>query len=127
MWSMPKRLLLLLLVLGASGQTDFETKTGSCSLPTPQAFTLDSNDWTRMRKGGWWLRRGIRFDAMRYWYQYSDFARFPGLQRFSNVAELLCMSMTLDGQAISEKMRRHNEKTLVHSASFWVHAIVELM
>merc|ERR1711977_479099 len=75
-----------------------------------QMSTQDSNDWTRMRKGGWWLRRGVRFDAMRYWYQYSDFARFPGLQTFPNVAELLCMSTTLDVQAISEKMRRHNEK-----------------
>ncbi|CAE7399924.1 unnamed protein product [Symbiodinium natans] len=43
----------------------------------------DSNDWTRMRKGGWWLRRGPRFDAMRYWHQFSDFARFPGLQYFA--------------------------------------------
>lgn len=92
-----------------------------------QMSTRDSNDWTRMRKGGWWLRRGIRFDAMRYWYQYSDFARFPGLQTFSNVAEFLCLSETLDVEAITATMRRHNEQTLVHSATFWVHSLVELL
>jgi len=92
-----------------------------------QMSTADSNDWTRMRKGGWWLRRGVRFDAMRYWYQYSDFARFPGLQTFNNVAELICMSTTLDVQPVAEQMRRHNEKTLVHSASFWIYSLVELL
>merc|ERR1711941_38353 len=85
------------------------------------------NDWTRMRKGGWWLRRGARFDVMRYWYQFSDFARFPALQYFSNFPELLCMSQSLDVHAISERMRRYNEETLVHSVHFWVHTLVRLL
>jgi len=90
-----------------------------------QMSTRDSNDWTRMRKGGWWLRRGIRFDAMRYWYQYSDFARFPGLLHFPNVAEFLCMSRSLEAHTVTEQMRRYNQRTLVHSAEFWAHALVE--
>merc|ERR1712066_35628 len=84
-----------------------------------QMSNRDSNDWTRMRKGGWWLRRGIRFDAMRYWYQYSDFARFPGLLRFANVAEFLCMSRSLQVHTATDRMRRYNRRTLAHSAAFW--------
>lgn len=92
-----------------------------------QMSTRDSNDWTRMRKGGWWLRRGARFDAMRYWYQFSDFARFPGLQYFANIPELLCMAQTIDVQSAAEEMRRYNEQTLVHSSAFWLHAFTELL
>merc|ERR1711904_10553 len=32
-----------------------------------QMSTPDSNDWTRKRKGGWWLRRGLRVDARRFY------------------------------------------------------------
>eukprot|EP00931_Biecheleriopsis_adriatica_P018501 TRINITY_DN12950_c0_g1_i2.p1 TRINITY_DN12950_c0_g1~~TRINITY_DN12950_c0_g1_i2.p1 ORF type:complete len:103 (-),score=7.45 TRINITY_DN12950_c0_g1_i2:181-489(-) len=39
---------------------------------------IDSNDFTRMRKGTWWLRRGVRFDAMRYWYQWHALLRCDG-------------------------------------------------
>merc|ERR1712066_505367 len=83
-----------------------------------QMSTRDPNDWTRMRKGGWWLRRGVRFDAMRYWYQFSDFARFPGLQYFSNLPELFCVAQSFDVHKTAETMRRHNERTLVTSATF---------
>eukprot|EP00434_Breviolum_minutum_P005952 symbB.v1.2.005249.t1/scaffold304.1/size234131/8 len=82
-----------------------------------QMSPLDSNDWTRMRKGTWWLRRGVRFDAMRYWYQYSDFGRFPGITYFSNLPDLLCMSDSLDVHEATARMRRHNEESLVHSAA----------
>eukprot|EP00928_Gymnodinium_smaydae_P090055 TRINITY_DN73906_c0_g1_i1.p1 TRINITY_DN73906_c0_g1~~TRINITY_DN73906_c0_g1_i1.p1 ORF type:complete len:835 (+),score=90.29 TRINITY_DN73906_c0_g1_i1:78-2507(+) len=92
-----------------------------------QMSPTDSNDWTRMRKGGWWLRRGVRFDAMRYWYQFSDFSRFPGLHYFSNLPELICLAQGLDVYAAAETMRRYNEKTLVHSASFWVQSLAVLM
>ncbi|CAE7672925.1 unnamed protein product [Symbiodinium sp. CCMP2592] len=76
-----------------------------------QMSPVDSNDWTRMRKGTWWLRRGVRFDAMRYWYQYSDFARFPGINYFANLPDLLCMSRSLDVHDASAKMRRYNART----------------
>lgn len=92
-----------------------------------QMSPVDSNDWTRMRKGGWWLRRGIRFDAMRYWYQFSDFSRFPGINYFSNLPQLLCMAQSFDVRAATEKMRRYNEETLTHSAAFWVHSFVQLL
>jgi len=92
-----------------------------------QMSTRDSNDWTRMRKGGWWLRRGVRLDAMRYWYQFSDFARFPGLTYFENLPELLCLSESIDIGTISEKMRRYNERTLVRSATFWLHSLTKLL
>merc|ERR1712039_852457 len=92
-----------------------------------QMSTRDSNDWTRMRKGGWWLRRGVRFDAMRYWYQFSDFARFPGLQYFHNLPDLFCLAASFDAQAASEKMRRYNERTLLHSSAFWVQGFTQLL
>mmetsp|Transcript_67764 Transcript_67764/g.220602 ORF Transcript_67764/g.220602 Transcript_67764/m.220602 type:complete len:165 (-) Transcript_67764:77-571(-) len=97
-----------------------------CSCP-PQMSTRDSNDWTRMRKGGWWLRRGVRFDAMRYWYQFSDFSRFPGISYFQNLPELICMAQSMDVHAAAAAMRRHNEQTLVHSAAFWTSSLAELL
>ncbi|CAE7393110.1 unnamed protein product [Symbiodinium microadriaticum] len=92
-----------------------------------QMSPVDSNDWTRMRKGTWWLRRGARFDAMRYWYQYSDFARFPGINYFANLPDLLCMSRSLDIHHASAKMRRYNEESLVHSVSFWTYSLSKLL
>eukprot|EP00438_Fugacium_kawagutii_P011260 Skav224324 [mRNA] locus=scaffold1353:40565:41011:- [translate_table: standard] len=87
----------------------------------------DSNDYTRMRKGTWWLRRGVRFDAMRYWYQYSDFGRFPGITYFSNLPDLMCLSSSLDVQEAAFKMRRHNEESLVHSVTFWTYSVATLL
>ncbi|CAE7258984.1 unnamed protein product [Symbiodinium necroappetens] len=84
-----------------------------------QMSPVDSNDWTRMRKGTWWLRRGARFDAMRYWYQYSDFARFPGINYFANLPDLLCMSRSLDIHHASAKMRRYNARTSWANANGW--------
>eukprot|EP00439_Symbiodinium_sp_Y106_P073806 s1310_g13.t18 len=92
-----------------------------------QMSPVDSNDWTRMRKGTWWLRRGARFDAMRYWYQYSDFARFPGINYFANLPDLLCVSRSLDVHDASAKMRRYNEESLVHSVSFWTYSLSKLL
>eukprot|EP00928_Gymnodinium_smaydae_P089219 TRINITY_DN7320_c1_g1_i1.p1 TRINITY_DN7320_c1_g1~~TRINITY_DN7320_c1_g1_i1.p1 ORF type:complete len:759 (+),score=55.49 TRINITY_DN7320_c1_g1_i1:79-2355(+) len=92
-----------------------------------QMSNRDSNDWTRKRMGGWWLRRGVRFDAMRYWYQYSDFARFPGLVYFDNLVELFCVSQTLNPLKMHQDMLEYNEKSRSHSASFWATAILELL
>ncbi|CAK9009437.1 unnamed protein product [Durusdinium trenchii] len=92
-----------------------------------QMSPLDSNDWTRMRKGTWWLRRGVRFDAMRYWYQYSDFARFPGITYFSNLPDLMCMAESLDINDLSVQMRRYNEQSLVHSVTFWTYSVATLL
>eukprot|EP00930_Biecheleria_cincta_P100925 TRINITY_DN92543_c0_g1_i1.p1 TRINITY_DN92543_c0_g1~~TRINITY_DN92543_c0_g1_i1.p1 ORF type:complete len:527 (-),score=77.20 TRINITY_DN92543_c0_g1_i1:33-1514(-) len=92
-----------------------------------QMSPVDANDYTRMRRGTWWLRRGVRFDAMRYWYQFSDFARFPGIVRFSNLPDLICRSQTLDVHAASEEMRRYNEKSLVHSVTFWTYSVAVLL
>ncbi|CAK9071239.1 FHA domain-containing protein (Fragment) [Durusdinium trenchii] len=104
-----------------------------------QMSTRDSNDWTRMRKGGWWLRRGFRFDAMRYWHQFSDFARFPGLQYFvprtvtrarateANIPELLCRAQSMDIPSITQAMQSHNQATFAHSAAFWGNAALDLL
>ncbi|CAK9084833.1 unnamed protein product [Durusdinium trenchii] len=92
-----------------------------------QMSTRDSNDWTRMRKGGWWLRRGFRFDAMRYWHQFSDFARFPGLQYFANIPELLCRAQSMDIPSITQAMQSHNQATFAHSAAFWANAALDLL
>lgn len=80
-----------------------------------------------MRKGGWWLRRGTRLDAMRYWYQYSDFAIFPALQYFTSISDLLCKTATLDMMAVSTRMRRYNEQTLIDSSTFWIHTTLTLL
>lgn len=91
-----------------------------------QMSTPDSNDWTRKRKGGWWLRRGLRMDAMRYWYQFSDFSRFPGLVYFSNIPDMLCKLLGEFGEA-KARMREYNQKTLVESAGFWLLAVHQLL
>merc|ERR550534_2373819 len=75
----------------------------------------DSNDWTRMRKSGWWLRRGVRFDAMRYWYQFSDFYRFPGITYFDSIPDLLCKLESVDRVAMAKSMSEYNKISLVES------------
>lgn len=86
----------------------------------------DSNEWTRMRKSGWWLRRGVRFDAMRYWYQFSDFYRFPGISYFSSIPDLLCNMMEADIPSMVATMEDYNQKTLQQSKRFWKHAVSQL-
>eukprot|EP00929_Paragymnodinium_shiwhaense_P006802 TRINITY_DN110760_c0_g1_i1.p1 TRINITY_DN110760_c0_g1~~TRINITY_DN110760_c0_g1_i1.p1 ORF type:complete len:729 (+),score=93.03 TRINITY_DN110760_c0_g1_i1:60-2246(+) len=92
-----------------------------------QMSTRDSIDWTRMRKGGWWLRRGARFDAMRYWHQFSDFARFPGLTYFENIPDLLCQARSMDIASIATAMREYNDATLRHTMTFWAHALLDVL
>eukprot|EP00439_Symbiodinium_sp_Y106_P048821 s2576_g6.t1 len=92
-----------------------------------QMSNRDSNDWTRMRKGGWWLRRGPRFDAMRYWHQFSDFARFPGLQYFANIPELLCRAQSIDIPTVTQVMQAYNQASLAHSSAYWSDAILEVL
>lgn len=93
-----------------------------------QMSPRDSNEWVRMRKGTWWARRGVRLEAMRYWFQFSDFARFPGVIHFDSIPDML---MKIDGGAdtakASSEMKRYNQKTLVHSVEAWTSAIVKLM
>eukprot|EP00746_Dinoflagellata_sp_MGD_P048975 gnl/MRDRNA2_/MRDRNA2_221765_c0_seq1.p1 gnl/MRDRNA2_/MRDRNA2_221765_c0~~gnl/MRDRNA2_/MRDRNA2_221765_c0_seq1.p1 ORF type:complete len:155 (+),score=27.34 gnl/MRDRNA2_/MRDRNA2_221765_c0_seq1:3-467(+) len=104
------------------------TSAGEWHPYTPfQMSTRESNDYTRMRKGGWWLRRGVRFDAMRYWYQFSDFARFPGLTYFDSIPDLLCKAKSLDIPSVTALMREYNAKTLVHSSAFWSHSLKVLV
>ena len=92
-----------------------------------QMSEADSNDWTRKRKGGWWLRRGIRYDAMRYWYQYSDFQNFPGITYFSSIQELLCQLEDMDVTKITSAMRRWNEQTTIDAIDFWSRALLRLV
>ncbi len=80
-----------------------------------------------MRKGGWWLRRGVRVDAMRYWYQYSDFQRFPGLQSFDSIPHLFCVLQTTDLQVTNSDMMKYNSITLLESIEYWTDAVVRLL
>ncbi len=79
------------------------------------------------RKGSWWLRRGVRVDAMRYWYQYSDFFRFPAIQSFESVPDLFCKIRTLDAQSVSTQMREYNQVTLLESVEMWSDAVIRVM
>eukprot|EP00392_Amoebophrya_sp_AT5.2_P018077 g18540.t1 len=92
-----------------------------------QMSPRDSNEWNRMRKGGWWLRRGVRVDAMRYWFQYSDFYRFPALQYFDNIGDMFCRLQTADLQWITNAMHKYNDETLLESTRFWTDAVVRLL
>mmetsp|Transcript_44922 Transcript_44922/g.101686 ORF Transcript_44922/g.101686 Transcript_44922/m.101686 type:complete len:424 (+) Transcript_44922:945-2216(+) len=92
-----------------------------------QMATADGNDYTRKRKGGWWVRRGVRFDAMRYWFDYSDFARLPGLQYFASIQDLMCKLLDADLPKISAEMREYNRKTLVESSAFWLKSVSDLL
>jgi len=86
----------------------------------------DSNEWTRMRKSGWWLRRGVRFDAMRYWYQFSDFHLFPGIEYFESIPDMLCKLLTADNVDMAERMNKYNVETFKTSRAFWGQAMNKL-
>ncbi|CAJ1453562.1 unnamed protein product, partial [Effrenium voratum] len=45
------------------------------------------------------------FESRRYWYQYSSFAQFPHIQRFSSIPELLRQLLHLDLMAVSAAMK----------------------
>ncbi|CAD7972637.1 unnamed protein product [Amoebophrya sp. A120] len=92
-----------------------------------QMSPRDSNEWNRMRKGGWWLRRGVRVDAMRYWFQYSDFYRFPALQYFDNIPDLFCRLQSADLPWITNAMHKYNDETLLESTQYWTDAVVRLL
>ncbi|CAD7936528.1 unnamed protein product [Amoebophrya sp. A25] len=92
-----------------------------------QISPRDSNEWNRMRKGGWWLRRGVRVDAMRYWFQYSDFYRFPGLQYFDNIGDMFCRLETADLVWITNAMHKYNDESLIESTQFWSDAVLRLL
>ncbi|KAF4692568.1 hypothetical protein FOZ60_013052 [Perkinsus olseni] len=88
-----------------------------------QMSTVESYDFTRKRKGIWWLRRHMRLDAMRYWYQYSDFSRFPGLQYFDSIPDLLSKIRDLNAQEVSHMMAEYNRKTLRQTDRFWASVV----
>lgn len=92
-----------------------------------QMSPRDSNEWTRMRKGGWWLRRGVRVNAMRYWFQYSDFHRFPALQYFNSIPDMLCKLRNTDLRTVSAQMEDYNRRTLLDSVEYWTDAAVRLL
>jgi len=66
-------------------------------------------------------------DAMRYWYQYSDFYRFPAIQSFDSLPDLFCKIRTLDAMAVSTKMREFNQVSMVESVEMWTDAVVRVM
>ena len=103
-------------------------KTSKWHPYTPfQMSEKDSNDWIRKRRGGWWLRRGVRYDAMRYWYQYSDFQNFPGITYFSSIQELMCQLVDFDVNKITKQMREWNEKTTIDAVDFWSRSLLRLV
>lgn len=87
----------------------------------------DSNEYMRMRKGTWWLRRGVRVDAMRYWFQYSDFYRFPALTYFDSIPDMLCKARSMDTMEVSTHMRQYNDETLLESVEYWTDAVVRIL
>jgi len=59
------------------------------------------------------------FESRRYWYQYSSFAQFPHIHKFSSVADLLQKLVTLDLGPTSAAMKSFNDVTLLRSTAFW--------
>lgn len=59
------------------------------------------------------------FQSRRYWYQYSSFAQFPHIHRFTSIAELLDRLVRVDLAETSAAMRAFNQQSLLRSAAFW--------
>lgn len=70
---------------------------------------------------------GVRYNAMRYWYQYSDFQNFPGITYFSSIQELLCQLVDMDVSKITTQMRKHNEETTMNAIDFWSRSLLKLV
>jgi len=79
-----------------------------------------------LRKGSWWFRRGLRSDAMRYWFQYSDFYRFPALHYFNSIPDLFCKLRSADLKWTTNAMRKYNDETLIDSIEYWTDAVIRL-
>ena len=61
----------------------------------------------------------MTLQSRRYWYQYSSFAQFPHIQRFSSIADLLERLLQVDLAQVSAAMRAFNQQTLLRSVAFW--------
>ena len=59
------------------------------------------------------------FKSRRYWYQYSSFAQFPHIQRFSSIPDLLLQLVQLNLAGISAAMKGFNDESLLRSVAFW--------
>jgi len=66
-------------------------------------------------------------DRLAWLEAYSDWYRFPHLQRFSSLVELLTGLIRLDVQAVSAAMRQETEGALVEAAAFWRSAFVKVL
>merc|ERR1712113_257788 len=65
--------------------------------------------------------------SRRYWYQYSSFAQFPHIHRFSSIADMLQKLVTISLPQTSSSMKEFNELTLVRSSAFWRRAARTLL
>lgn len=59
------------------------------------------------------------FESRRYWYQYSSFAQFPHIQRFTSISDLLQQLLQLNLAGVSASMKAFNDETLMRSMAFW--------
>eukprot|EP00929_Paragymnodinium_shiwhaense_P070376 TRINITY_DN35647_c0_g1_i1.p1 TRINITY_DN35647_c0_g1~~TRINITY_DN35647_c0_g1_i1.p1 ORF type:complete len:343 (+),score=36.63 TRINITY_DN35647_c0_g1_i1:80-1108(+) len=57
--------------------------------------------------------------AALYWSRYSDFARFPHVQQFEGVPNLLQLLLHADLSRVSSLMRQFNNRQLIEAAGFW--------
>lgn len=66
-------------------------------------------------------------DRLAWLEAYTDWYRFPHLQRFSSLAELVTGLHSADLQAVSAAMRQETESALVGAADFWGRAFAKVL
>ena len=81
-----------------------------------------SSDYVRKLAGVWWLRNDIRFEAMRYWNQFSDYEIFPGVIKFDNVLDLFEKMQNVDLATVKSVMEKYNLRSEEDVRSFWSEA-----
>ncbi|KAF4678341.1 hypothetical protein FOL47_000070 [Perkinsus chesapeaki] len=86
--------------------------------------TVESYDFTRKRKGIWWLRRHMRLDAMRYWSATAvRISEVNQCQYFESIPDLLTKLHNLNAQEASHLMGEHNRRTMQETDKFWASVI----
>mmetsp|Transcript_117642 Transcript_117642/g.344490 ORF Transcript_117642/g.344490 Transcript_117642/m.344490 type:complete len:621 (+) Transcript_117642:140-2002(+) len=73
------------------------------------------------------FKRDSVTDRLAWLEAYTDWYRFPHIQRFSSFAELMTALYDTDLQAVSAAMRQETETALVGAAAFWDKAFLKVL
>lgn len=95
----------------------------------PESLPSAVRDWSTWRRRAPYspFVRSSANDRLAWLEAYTDWYRFPHLQRFSGLAELVAGLRGVDLQAVSANMRLNTEGALVAAAVFWRRAFAKVL